>query len=69
MEASNVAKKKAKKSAAPAFTPRHARWIIDAHDLDVDDPEESEMLRENNPDLYEAYEALKAFAHSADTNG
>lgn len=44
------------------LTPEHARLIIEAHDIDLDDEEEAELLADNNPELHEAYVALIQFA-------
>lgn len=46
------------------LTQQQAALLVDAHCVDVivDDPEEWEMLRANNPDLAEAYEALLRIA-------
>lgn len=66
MEDLSVAKKKAKKSAKVApFTPADALMLMEAHGLDLEDEEEDEMLKANNPELFGVYERLKAFAHSA----
>lgn len=53
----------AKKKSA-VFTPEQASLIIEAHDIDeaFDGGEEEELLQANNPELYEAYKALKVFA-------
>lgn len=45
------------------FTKEHAKLIIEAHDISMDDEEEAEMLEENNPELAEAYYALLNFAN------
>jgi hypothetical protein len=45
------------------FTSKHARVIVDAHEIQMDpDNEETELLDENNPELAEAYRALLALA-------
>lgn len=70
MEANHVAKKKAKKSSKLGpFTAADARMLMEAHGLDLEDEEEDEMLKANNPELFDVYARLKAFADSADPNG
>ena len=46
------------------LTQEQAQHIWDAHDLAAifDSEEETEMLRDNNPELFEAYEALRLIA-------
>ncbi len=46
------------------FTKEHAQMIIDAHEINMDEGEETEMLDENNPELAEAYRALLEFAEA-----
>lgn len=53
-----------KKAKSAALTPEQAQAIIDAHEINLDDGEESELLEANNPELYEAYRALLAVANS-----
>ena len=40
----------------------HAKLICDAREINLDDGEETDLLRENNPGLYAAYEAIIAIA-------
>jgi hypothetical protein len=40
----------------------HAQAIVEAHEITLADSEESQMLLEQNPDLYEAYEWLLTVA-------
>lgn len=47
-----------------ALTKQQAQAIIDAHEINMDEGEETEMLEENNPDLADAYRALIAIANS-----
>ncbi len=44
------------------LTKEHAQAIIDAHEIKMDEGEETEMLEANNPELAEAYRALLEFA-------
>jgi hypothetical protein len=44
------------------MTKEQAALIIEAHEINMDDGEETEMLEENNPELADAYRALLAFA-------
>lgn len=49
------------------FDAEQAHTIVEAHDIRqcLDDEEESELLKENNPHLYYAYLALIELADSA----
>jgi hypothetical protein len=42
------------------LTSEQAQVIVEAHDIlaMMENSEEAELLKENNPELYEAYEAL-----------
>lgn len=51
-----------KPSDTPMLTKEQAQAIIDAHEINMDDGEETEMLDENNPELADAYRALLAIA-------
>lgn len=42
----------------PNFTAAMAQCIIDAHEINMDEGEETDLLRANNPELAEAYEML-----------
>lgn len=45
------------------LTKEQAQVLIDAHDIRLDeDDEETELLLENNSELYEAYQALISIA-------
>jgi len=46
------------------MTKSQAQEIVMAHDIKtiMDDHEESELLKENNPELYDAYKALLKLA-------
>lgn len=44
------------------FTKEHAKMIIDAHEINLDEGEETELLEANNPELAEAYRELIDFA-------
>jgi len=44
------------------FTREHAQAIIEAHEINMDEGEETEMLDEQNPELADAYRALIEFA-------
>ncbi|MDP2322521.1 MAG: hypothetical protein Q8N51_00635 [Gammaproteobacteria bacterium] len=46
------------------MTPEQAYWIADANDIFrvMDDDEERELLESNNPELFDAYQALIAYA-------
>ena len=46
------------------FSPYLARLIVDAYEIDRLDEEESMLLEENNPELFEACRALVEFAES-----
>ena len=44
------------------LTKEQAQAIIDAHEINMDDGEETELLEANNPELADAYRALLAIA-------
>jgi len=46
------------------MTRQEAQVILDAHDIErmLDDDEEGRLLQEQNPELFDAYEALRAYA-------
>ena len=44
----------------------HAKLICDAHEINLDEGEETDLLRENNPELYAAYEAIISIAIGED---
>ena len=44
------------------LTREQAQAIIDAHEINMDDGEETELLEANNPELADAYRALLAIA-------
>lgn len=50
------------------LTKDQAQAIIDAHEINMDDGEETEMLVENNPELADAYRALLAIAGHSRTS-
>jgi hypothetical protein len=45
-----------------ALTKEQAQNIVDAHEINLDDGEETELLEANNPELADAYRALLAIA-------
>lgn len=57
-----MAKKQVK--SVPALSAFHAQMIIDAHEIDLEDGEEADLLLAQNPELYEAYRRLIAIARS-----
>lgn len=50
------------------MTPDQALLILKAHYIDdiLDDPEETAILRKQNPELLDAYQALKSLANDAE---
>lgn len=44
------------------MTKEQARLILEAHEIDMSDTEEMELLEQYNPELLEAYKALIAFS-------
>jgi len=44
------------------MTPEQAQAIINAHEINMNDGEETELLEENNPELADAYRALLILA-------
>lgn len=48
------------------MSPKQAKAILDAHDILqlLDNNEEVDLLLKNNPELYEAYIALRILAES-----
>lgn len=48
------------------ITKQQAQALIEAHEIDqlVANEEEFELLKENNPDLLDAYICLRLIAHS-----
>ena len=44
------------------LTKEQAQAIVDAHEINLDDGEETEMLEDNNPELADAYRALLAIS-------
>lgn len=45
-----------------ALTKEQAQNIVDAHEINLDDGDETEMLEANNPELADAYRALLEIA-------
>jgi len=44
------------------LTKAQAQALIDAHEINLDDDEDMEILEEHNPELADAYRALFAIA-------
>lgn len=49
----------------PALTQEQAQLLVDAHEVAqlMDNEEEVELLKENNPEMLDAYRALLAIAN------
>jgi len=45
-----------------ALTTQQAQAIVEAHEINLDEGEETEMLEANNPELAAAYKALLILA-------
>ena len=52
-------------SAMITLTQGQALNIVNAHEINLDDGEETEMLEANNPELADAYRALLEIAKGA----
>lgn len=51
------------KAMEKTLTKQHAVAIVEAHEIAINDgDEETDLLKEQNPELYEAYKALIAIA-------
>lgn len=62
--ATNHPSSKSRRRPKGEFTPAHAALIVESHELDAlfSDKEEETLLREQNPELYEAQKALVMYA-------